>query len=269
MKDKKNSQHPVADFDFEAYNSRQLVEISAQRNTENAQKVQASGHFVYQNQAWVPQAYEGFAIISMLNENPRNEALTQRLSQIQTELSLNLQPKHSFYQLPAESFHQTVANTLSANRFELQIASRRFEHIFPQMVNDAFAMITPPGNSTPIKMKMVGLSIFGTAIGMLGVFDNPYQYLRITNFRTAFYADTVLAGLDVKMTRPFIGHITLAYVESNLNTNQREHLGAVVNELNEDLAREDLYFNIVNTGLRRYNHLAQFNKADDFPVFKL
>jgi len=70
------------------------------------------------------------------------------------------------------------------------------------------------------------------------------------------------------MTRPFIGHITLAYIEQNLTKNQKDHLIDVVSEINESLARQDNYFFISGTGLRRYHHLAEFIKQDNYPVYQ-
>jgi hypothetical protein len=213
--------------------------------------------------------YEGFAVVSMLNENGGNEPLAARLKEVQNELRYNLQPRYAFYQLPADSFHQTVANTLSADRFKKNILDAGLEAEYPAFVLNAFEQIPPSPVELPIDMKMIGLSIFGTAIGMLGIFEREEDYNRILNFRSGFYADPKLSQLDVRMTRPFIGHITLAYIEHALNKNQKNHLAGVINELNATLAGEDNYFRIAQTGLRRYHHLAEFIKQDNYPVYSL
>ena len=84
-------------------------------------------------------------------------------------------------------------------------------------------------------MRLIGLSIFGTALGLLGVFENEVDYCRILDFRSAFYSDPGLQALDIRMTRPFIGHITLAYIESDLHAWQREKLAAAVHNINRSL----------------------------------
>jgi 2'-5' RNA ligase len=213
--------------------------------------------------------YEGFAVVSMPNENEGNEALLVRLNEIQTELHYNLPPAYAFYMLPPESFHQTVANTLSADRFKEHILNAGLEESYPDIVARAFEQIEADENILPIRMKMAGLSIFGTAIGMLGIFENEDDYNRIIRFRSGFYANPALARLDVKMTRPFIGHITLAYIEHSLNKNQKEHLAEAINEINDVLHTEDNYFYISHTGLRRYHHLAEFIKQDNYPNYSL
>jgi hypothetical protein len=254
------------DLSFDDYNKRQVYEISAERNKERALEARPAGNFIYKNDGWQPQEYEGFAVVSMLDENPGNEPLTTRLIEIQKELSLNLSPRTAFYQLPPQSFHQTVANTLSADRLKQHILYAGLEQTYPSIVAKALNNIPSTEGEALIRMKMAGLSIFGTAIGILGVFEDEEDYNHIVNFRSAFYANEQLAKLDVKMTRPFIGHITLTYIEQNLIKNQKEHLAGVIREINESLAIEDNYFNIAVTGLRRYHHLADFMKKDNYPV---
>src|ERR1700709_1708418 len=93
----------IADMSFEDYNKRQLFEISAERNKERALCAKPAGSFVYNGKCWEPQQYEGFAIISMVDENAANESLAQRLTEIQNELKYNLSPVHGFYLLPTQS----------------------------------------------------------------------------------------------------------------------------------------------------------------------
>lgn len=255
----------ASDLSFEAYNNRQLYEISAERNHERAFHAKAAGKFFYHEGIWTPGEYEGFAVVSMLSENHGNEPLAARLTEVQKELQYHLLPRYAFYYLPSESFHQTVANTLSDDRFKRNILDHGLEDAYPGIVSRAFRKIPPPPSDEPIRMKMAGLSVFGTAIGILGIIDDENDYNRITGFRKAFYADKNLAKLDVRMTRPFIGHITLAYIEHSPNKNQKEYLSVVISELNEALEREENYFYISQTALRRYHHLAEFIKQDNYP----
>ncbi len=259
----------LTDLSFADYNYRQRYEVSAERNRGRALNTKPAGNFVYQNNVWLPQEYEGFAVVSMLNENEDNEVLLARLLSVQEELRYNLQPAYGFYHLPAESFHQTVANTLSTDRFKQHIVYAGLEEAYPEIVERAFEQIASAEETAPLQMKMIGLSIFGTAIGMLGIFENEADYNRVARFRTGFYGNNELTALDVRMTRPFIGHITLTYIEHSLNKNQKDQLAIVVNEINESISNEKLYFNITNTGLRRYHHLAEFIKQANYPDFKL
>jgi hypothetical protein len=116
-------------------------------------------------------------------------------------------------------------------------------------------------------MRLIGLAIFGTAIGLLGVFDEGSDYRRITAFRSAFYSDEQLAALDIRMTRPFIGHITLAYIEADLTAEQRQQLADTVDGINHSLAGAAPIFVLSSTGLRRYHHLSAFLREEDYPRY--
>jgi hypothetical protein len=171
--------------------------------------------------------------------------------------------------LSVESFHQTVANTVSADRFEKNIAAAGLEDQYPQIIEQAFNAIHLPDFSEPVKMKMVGLSIFGTAIGLLGIFENKTDYERIANFRKDFYLNDRLAQLDVKMTRPFIGHITLTYIEHPLSEEEKQQLSNTILALNGQLTKEENYFYLSNTTLRQYNNLGTFYTQNNYPSIQL
>jgi hypothetical protein len=102
---------------------------------------------------------------------------------------------------------------------------------------------------------------------VLGIFEKETDYQRILRFRSGFYSDPVLAALDVRMTRPFIGHITLAYIERDLTGQQRQQLAEAVHALNRQLKAVEPIFSIFSTGLRRYEHLSSFLRKDNFPRY--
>jgi hypothetical protein len=259
----------AADLSFDDYTARQYRELAPDRLHERAMIVKASGNYRYNSSGWEPQSYPGFAVISMVDENPGNESVVTVLSAIADGLIERCPWKEAIYLLPADSYHQTVANTLSEQRFVKHILEPGLEGAYPGVVERAFEGISSDGASGagPLAMKMIGLSIFGTAIGALGVFDHPADYQRMLHFRSGFYSYPALAALDVRMTRPFIGHITLAYIETDLTGQQRQQLAAAVHALNGQLKEVAPVFSISSTGLRRYEHLSSFRRKDDFPRY--
>ena len=86
----------ITDLSFEDYNKRQLYEISAERNSERALNAKPAGNFIHDGNNWLPQEYEGFAVVSMLSENEENGYLAKRLIELQKELQYNLTPKNGF-----------------------------------------------------------------------------------------------------------------------------------------------------------------------------
>ena len=250
------------------YNLRQQQEVSAMQVNAAANKISPAGKFHFSGKDWIPDDYKGFAVVAMLNSNPGNEELTTMLTGVQSELRENLRPLNSFYMLPPDSFHQTVANTLSDERFKNNIVKPGIEGAYPGMVRDAFHNIKTYKQEAPIKMRLIGLSIFRNAIGVLGTFEHDADYNCLLDFRSGFYDDAQLKSLDVRLTRPFIGHITLAYAEQKLNINQKAHLANTVNEINALVFAKRHYFLISNTGLRRYDHLAEFMDVPNYPVYQ-
>jgi hypothetical protein len=273
----------MTDLSFDEYTARQYRELAPDRLKERAMAVRPSGNYRYDGNKWESQSYPGFAVISMADENPGNDSLVTVLRAIASGLIERCPWDESIYLLPANSYHQTVANTLSEKRFLDHVVHAGLEGEYPGMVGKAFDGIAPEvgrapksegrqrsdgeGTTAPLAMKMIGLSIFGTALGVLGVFENAADYRRILHFRSGFYSDRDLAALDVRMTRPFIGHITLAYIETDLTGEQRQQLAAAVHALNGQLKEVEPIFSISSTGLRRYDNLSVFRRKDGFPRY--
>jgi hypothetical protein len=257
-----------ADLALQDYTGRQFRELQPDRLLERAMASRPSGNFRYIRAGWAPQPYPGFAVASMVDEHPGNMRLRDALQVIQAELLEQCPWEGALYPLPVESFHQTVANTLSEERFLQHIVRSGLEPVYPDLVAMAFERMTVrPARALP--MRLIGLSIFGTALGLLGVFENEADYCRILDFRSAFYSDPGLQALDIRMTRPFIGHVTVAYIESDLDTRQRSALAAAVHHVNSSLGDALPAFDLSLAGLRRYHYLSAFLREDDYPQFHL
>jgi hypothetical protein len=255
------------DLAFDDYTARQFRELDADRLLERAMQVSPSGNFRHSAGQWLPQPYPGYAVISMVDEHPGNETLPGILAAVQKGLIERCPWDGAIYLLPQDSFHQTVANMLSEQRFLQRIVEPGLEAEYPGMVAGAFDRIEHERRGS-VEMQLIGLSIFGTALGVLGVFGEEEHYQRILRFRAGLYADPGLAALDVRMTRPFIGHITLAYIESELTDEQRRQLAGAAGILNGQIKEAGPVFRFSGTGLRRYEHLSAFIRANGYPRYE-
>ena len=256
------------DLSYKDYIDRQFREIEQDRLLERALALRPSGNYKRNGAGWVPQSYPGFAIISMVDENQDNHGLPGVLKAVQAGLLEQCPWEESIYPLPPGSFHQTVANNLSEERFLQHIHRPGLEPVYPDLVARAFTKL-PSLPHRVLPMRLIGVSIFGTALGALGIFDSEPAYQRILDFRAGFYDDPHLSTLDVRMTRPFIGHITLAYIETDLDTTQRETLATAVYDINKQFEEAMPTFNLSLTGLRRYHHLSAFHREEDYPRYHL
>jgi hypothetical protein len=265
----------TTDLAFDEYTLRQYRELESERLLERAMQVRPSGNYRYEGVRWRPQSYPGFALLSMVDEHPGNEPLPEILEALQEELVQRCPWEGALYLLPPDSFHQTVANMLSEQRYLQRIVEPGLEGEYPGIVEKALEQIRTErqgegGMETrgPVEMQLIGISIFGTALGVLGVFGEEEHYQRILRFRAGLYADPGLAALEVRMTRPFIGHITLAYIEKELSGEQRRQLAAAAELLNGQLKEIRPVFRFSGTGLRRYDHLSAFIRSDGYPRYE-
>ena len=257
----------AAELDYNTYQVRQLRETTAEQLAYRAAQLRKAGKFTYENGEWRGLSYEGYAVVSMVSTNPGNDDLSQRLQAMQTKIAACFQKPDTCFLLPPASFHQTVANTLSDNRFRENIVANGLQDRYPAMIQDAFEQVLPATTAEPIRMRMVGLSLFSGAIGILGTFDDDADFQRILHLREQFYADKNLMQLTIRRTRPFIGHITLAYLETDLSSDERDALVAACVTINRDLLEQPLFFMISTTELRSYPHLADFQTKTGYPVY--
>lgn len=169
--------------------------------------------------------------------------------------------------LPEDSYHQTIANTLSEHRYTENIVNRGIVGVFPDIVRNAFNSIKLDGIKSPLKMNMIGLNIFGSCIALLGEFEEETDFNTLMSFREQFYYDPELRNLDVKWTRPFVGHITFAYLGREINETDRAVLVDTINEINRSFTYTNAVFNIAHAELRSYADLSSFHSKPEYPSY--
>jgi hypothetical protein len=74
-----------------------------------------------------------------------------------------------------------------------------------------------------------------------------------------------LQKIGLRRTRPFIGHVTLAYIEKILDDHEKAHLVETIVELNAEIARQELIFYIQCTEARWYDNLSAFKQHPGYP----
>lgn len=254
---------------FNAYQERQWHEVSAVGLRARAERLTPGHKFAFQAGSWVPMPYVGHALVAMAGTRVENAPLMAQLGSIQNELSYNFADTRSLYFLPEASLHQTVANTLSAERHQQLVVDRGIAADYPRMVTSVFDDIPATTATDRLSMRMIGLSIFSNAVGLLGVFDREADFQRVIRFRDHFYGHDRIGNLGIRRTRPFIGHITLAYIESPLAPAGRHRLVDVAQAINQLLATRDVRFYLPVVELRAYDHLAEFKSLPGLPIHRL
>ncbi len=259
------------ELSFDAYQERQLHEITPAGLAARAAKLRASGRFQWNGRGWTPTPYNGHAVLATMDAAAENADAIRVLAAARDDLIAGLGRPHALYPLPAESFHQTIANTLSAEKYERLVVERGLEAAYPARVADVLGELDRsdgPAVDAPA-LRLVGLALFGGAVGALGVFYTEAAFERVLGFRDHFYGHADIVALGIRRTRPFIGHVTLAYLESEPGDSERARLVAVIGEINRGLARRELLFAMPRAELRAYDHLAEFRALPGLPASTL
>jgi hypothetical protein len=207
----------------------------------------------------------------MVDGVPGNSYLADRLGWMQREVVRHFPAPGALAPLPPASFHQTLANTLSGDRHQRLVVERGLRESYPQRVTAAMAAlpVSPSILTTPVVLRIVGLGIFGTALGALGVFEHEHDFRRVLHFRDQFYGHEDIARLGIQRTRPFIGHVTIAYVERPLAPAERMRLVDLLAGLNRVIAERNILFHLPHAELRAYEHLAEFRELPGLPGYQL
>ncbi|MGH8018250.1 MAG: hypothetical protein ACREIA_08165 [Opitutaceae bacterium] len=254
---------------FAACQKRQYHEISREGLRARGETVRPAGRFRYAGALWRPEAYPGHAVVTMVNAHSDNRALRDALTNAQQELHSGFKRPDALYFLPPSSFHQTIANTLSAENHHELVVARGLLREFPRMAGDALESAPVPPADTIVTMRMIGMGIFGAALGILGVFDRESEFDRIAALRDHFYGNDRIIGLGIRRTRPFIGHITLAYIESHLESADRQSLVSAVESISRAFLDREIRFFLPFCELRAYEHLAEFKHLPGIATARL
>ncbi len=258
------------DYLFEEYTQRQSLALQPDHIHRQAMKITCSDKFIYhaKTRQFKEIPYPGFAVLSTVQDNENNQELIDMLRFIASTLNTKLNHKEpAFFMLPEASYHQTVANTLSGERFQENIVNKEREAQFPLLIEDSFKQISITKRTRPLTMQMNGISIFGSCIALLGTFEEKVDFDDLMLFRKQFYACKSIQNVSIRWTRPFVGHITLGYLGRSLSKDEIIHLVSTVIQLNLQVAQENIQFHLNKTALKSYPHLSHFVSRAHYPSY--
>lgn len=257
----------IKELTQQQHEERQLFQVSLEGLNQQVERLSSTNKFSFIDGIWEPQDYKGYAIVSMLDTNPNNQWLSEILVNLQNRIQAKIFLPHHFYMMPQASFHQTIVNTLSGSRFKKHIIDEGLEESYPEIIQKAFNKVDKPALESPLKMSFVGIAIFGSALGVLGIIEDEQHWNALIEFREKLYNNPDLNQHDIRRTRPFIAHITLGYIYGTLTSKQKEKLVQEIDNINTVFDFSELFFTIDKTELRNYDHLAEFVSKPHYPQF--
>ncbi len=260
---------PVRELDFDQYQKRQYYEVGIDGIESRMEKLSIGGRSKWESNRWIPQSYPGFAMQAMVEASPEKASLFIDLTQIQKRVAGLIERPGVLYPMPKASFHQTVANTLSANRLQRHIIDKGLHDEFPDIIASALEDLPNSDYEDAPSMQLIGVAVFRTAFGLLGIFPDERDFDRILDFRERFYGHPTLFRIGISRTRPFIGHITLGYFEDSLSEDEKRQFSTGLAKINKDILEYPLDFHMPKAELHRYETLSAFISDPAYPSFNL
>lgn len=230
-------------------------------------KLEPLGKFVMKGiGCWEPVYYPGFTLITPACEEDHDNADIYRKLLTARELWLSRHVNLSkCIEAPDQALHMTVARLISGRDFETN-RMELYEDSFLDRMKGLFEKLAISGR---LRFEIKGVSVLPQ--GVIAAIVSPINeadYNCLQNFREFIYSDKVLQAFGVERKREFIGHISLFYVEKELDNMEKQILYDAVVNTNRQIFAKPMPFYISRAEVRRFNNFLRFDRGKNWPVFE-
>jgi 2'-5' RNA ligase len=201
-----------------------------------------------------PRAYSGYTILA--RPYPIDFANRSKLEAIQRTLRDNV---FGFAPVPSETFHMTIANLVSGNIYEAISETPNLEPTFRRTIETILDDILTPQEEIPLTSHIIGIGSFPGVVVALVDFKRENHYSRIEILRNHIYKNPFLTSSGVRHDRPFLGHITLGYLEAVPPTGLDNVVSNI--RLQENFSSDDWAFEIREVALHSFRSMSEYQLA--------
>ena len=198
-----------------------------------------------------PEPYPGCTVLA--TPYPVTSLVTQ-FSSLRRCLS-NVQ---GFTPVPPNTYHMTVADLLSDNRYSTASGNKPMMDAFFQTVKEIIAR----HRCRTFDAQIVGIGAFPGVVVAFVDFTSEEDYSWIVRLRDAIFADPTVKNEGVERRFPFVGHLTLGYVESlvtnGFNADMNETRRAV-NEMRQATPPVPMSFTIAGAALYSFPDMSRYD----------
>lgn len=214
---------------------------------------------------WQPLRHAGYTLITpTFADDPENFNAYAKLDDIRQLLARTLNPDH-YVPAPLAALHQTVARLVSGSEAENQNQEMFQEHFLTQM-RETLARLS---QFEPVPMAIKGISVLpGGFIAALLTTVAEGEYQRLMSFRKQIYHNQELSKFGVEPQRPFVGHVTLGYLQVPLASTDQKSLYETILAINRLTLMTPVSFRITRVDLRKFNNYLRFFRKNDWPVYR-
>ncbi len=217
-----------------------------------------------------PLPHPGYTIITppfFEEDIERNRQTYGTLVNVQNEL-LKCIGTSSYVPAPPNSFHMTVADLVSTERYEAKVVKSQKEGTLRNEVRRVFSNLSHLQADRAPEMLVKGLTLFPIVVVAIVSTKDGEGYRKLANFRDAIYADPKLKQMGVDRKFSFTGHVTLAYIEHQPSEDELDCLAKTLKTLNRDRFGHGLPLTGARAELRKFNDMSCFYREYDWPVFR-
>ncbi len=259
------------DNNYQTYLNRVARMTLPEAYTSQVQHVQESLKF-QPNGEGVRQAspFPGYTIITPPSEEDvTNTSFYNSLNKYQQQLLELPFNQDLIIPVPASSLHFTLADLIWDSAYwDACQSNPNFEQdlhaCFTEIFQDTQKLLGMGNDS--IRWQMLGLLLMPRAIGVCLVPQNEGCYSKIVSLRRAIYQNPKLMGLGIEQHYHFTAHITLGYFGNISSDLDRNRLGMMFSDLNQQWLSNSPEIIITSAQLRKFDDMNRFYRKPNWPV---
>jgi hypothetical protein len=215
---------------------------------------------------WEPFYYPGFTLITpTLEEDYCNADAYRILLEVKKKVLLKHINPAKGVEAPDQALHMTVARLISGKDFETN-TTELYDNFFLSHMKELLSKLAVSGQ---LRFEIKGISVFPQGVIAAVVSPvNEADYNCLQNFRDFVYSDRTLQELGVERRRMFHGHISLFYIEKELDHMEKQILQDEIDNINKLFFEKPLPFHIKRAEVRRFNNFLSFDHVENGPVFE-
>lgn len=254
----------MLDKTYDEYQQQIQTKLSELTIRETIDQLQPLELFIWDRQGeWKPRRHAGYTLITPnFPDDAVNIKAYVHLGDTQQRFFGKLE-SGQYVLAPVSAFHLTVARLVSGPEYEKRIMGRQ-DQFFIETLAKEFRQF-PSFKS--IEMMIRGVSVLpGGFIAALLEAAQEDDYQRLLSFRNQLYGNGTLKSFGVEPKRPFIGHVTLAYIQARLNQENRNNLLETIQTINQRYFATPVPFEITQAEVRKFDHYLKFDREPSWPV---
>jgi hypothetical protein len=126
-----------------------------------------------------------------------------------------------------------------------------------------------PSKPNPVSWQMLGLIVMPRALAVCLAPQDQDSYEQILQLRRAIFQNPNLIALGIEQHYHFTAHITLGYFGDVSPNLERDRLGNILIELNQQWQENSSELLVHRTELRKFDDMTRYYREPDWPILDL